>query len=259
MEHQLPKKFLYSFCLINIVEVIIVLILNVLSVEQGDIYIFFILILAGVQMILVNNYIINSSRMYLRNKELELANYSYATTRRHISELEKVVETESVANQYLKAIKEDLNAPVKLIRTGNIFVDACLNAKIRNNDEVNYVVDAVIDRNVNIAQDKLCSLLFNLIDNATEAALKTAEKIVEIKIFSKGNMLLISIINSTNRPLNYESKKGRDHGKGLIIIKEVVETYHGTMEYFYENNKVHCDILLNKIKSIVFLYIISKL
>lgn len=228
VEHQLPKKFLYSFCLINIVEVIIVLILNVLSVEQGDIYIFFILILAGVQMILVNNYIINSSRMYLRNKELELANYSYATTRRHISELEKeqerlykfkhdinnhlqvleeVVETESVANQYLKAIKEDLNAPVKLIRTGNIFVDACLNAKIRNNDEVNYVVDAVIDRNVNIAQDKLCSLLFNLIDNATEAALKTAEKIVEIKIFSKGNMLLISIINSTNRPLNYESKK----------------------------------------------------
>lgn len=266
VEHQLPKKFLYSFCLINIVEVIIVLILDVLSVEQGDIYIFFILILAGVQMILVNNYIINSSRMYLRNKELELANYSYATTRRHISELEKeqerlykfkhdinnhlqvleeVVETESVANQYLKAIKEDLNAPVKLIRTGNIFVDACLNAKIRNNDEVNYVVDAVIDRNVNIAQDKLCSLLFNLIDNATEAALKTAEKIVEIKIFSKGNMLLISIINSTNRPLNYESKKGRDHGKGLIIIKEVVETYHGTMEYFYENNKVHCDILLN--------------
>ena len=84
VEHQLPKKFLYSFCLINIVEVIIVLILNVLSVEQGDIYIFFILILAGVQMILVNNYIINSSRMYLRNKELELANYSYATTRRHI-------------------------------------------------------------------------------------------------------------------------------------------------------------------------------
>ena len=89
-------------------------------------------------MILVNNYIINYSRMYLRNKELELANYSYATTRRHISELEKeqerlykfkhdinnhlqvleeVVETESVANQYLKAIKEDLNAPVKLIRT----------------------------------------------------------------------------------------------------------------------------------------------
>ena len=117
--------------------------------------------------------------------------------------------------------------------------------RLHENNDKSYVVDAVIDRNVNIAQDKLCSLLFNLIDNATEAALKTAEKIVEIKIFSKGNMLLISIINSTNRPLNYESKKGRDHGKGLIIIKEVVETYHGTMEYFYENNKVHCDILLN--------------
>ena len=102
MEHQLPKKFLYSFCLINIVEVIIVLILNVLSVEQGDIYIFFILILAGVQMILVNNYIINSSRMYLRNKELELANYSYATTRRHISELEKEQER-------LYKFKHDIN------------------------------------------------------------------------------------------------------------------------------------------------------
>ena len=73
----------------------------------------------------------------------------------HLQVLEEVVETESVANQYLKAIKEDLNAPVKLIRTGNIFVDARSNAKIRNNDEVNYVVDAVIDRNVNIAQDKL--------------------------------------------------------------------------------------------------------
>ena len=35
----------------------------------------------------------------------------------------------------------------------------------------------------------MMSLLFNLIDNATEAALKTAEKIVEIKIFGKGNML----------------------------------------------------------------------
>lgn len=61
-----------------------------------------------------------------------------------------------------------------MIHYGRYFVDACLNAKIHNNDEVNYVVDAVIDRNVNIAQTKLYSLLFNLMNNATEAALKTA-------------------------------------------------------------------------------------
>lgn len=266
IEQQLPRKYLYSFFLINIVEVLIILMLNILIFYRSDYNMLMIFVLAGIQMVLVNNYIISSSRMYLRKKELELANYSYETTWRHIRELEKeqerlnkfkhdinnhlqvleeVIGNEVAANQYLEAIKKDLNAPVKLISTGNIFVDACLNAKLRNNEEINYSVDAAIDREINIAQDKLCSLLFNLIDNASEAAIQTTEKMVKIKIFSKGKMLLISVINSTNLPLNYETKKGGDHGKGMIIIKEVVEAYHGTMAYSYKDNQLHCDVLLN--------------
>lgn len=266
VNHQLPKKYLYSFCLINLVEVVIILILNILSTRKGNEYEFFILVLAGAQMILVNNYIIGSSRVYLRNKELELANYSYDTTRRHIKELEKeqerlykfkhdinnhlqiledVIEIRPATAKYLKAIKKDLNQPTKLVTTGNIFVDACLNAKIRNNEGINFIVDGVIKNDINISQDKLCSLLFNLIDNAVEAALETDEKIVEIKIFSKEDMLLISVINSVSGIINYDSKKGKYHGKGMIIIKEVVETYNGTMGSFYESGKVHFDILLN--------------
>lgn len=266
INQQLPKKYLYSFCLINIVEVIIILFLNVLSTSKGNEYEFFILVLAGIQMIMVNNYIIGSSRVYLRNKELELANYAYVTTHRHIKELEKeqerlykfkhdinnhlqiledIIGVRPETAKYLESIKADLNKPTELINTGNIFVDACLNTKIRNNEDINFKVDAAIKDSLNISQDKLCSLLFNLIDNAIEAAVETVEKKVEIKIFSKEDMLLISVINSVSNPINYDSKKGKYHGKGMIIIKEVVETYNGTMECFYKDKSVHFDILLN--------------
>ena len=46
--------------------------------------------------------------MYLRNKELELANYSYATTRRHISELEKEQER-------LYKFKHDINNHLQVL------------------------------------------------------------------------------------------------------------------------------------------------
>ncbi|WRK52670.1 GHKL domain-containing protein [Coprobacillaceae bacterium CR2/5/TPMF4] len=88
--------------------------------------------------------------------------------------------------------------------------------------------------------------MFNLIDNAVAAARDTNDKTVTIKIISKNDMLLIEISNSANKEPNFITTKGKGHGNGMMIIKEIVSSLGGMINYKYNQNLVSFRIIISE-------------
>ena len=97
-----------------------------------------------------------------------------------------------------------------------------------------------------LSEIDLSSLMFNLIDNAVAAARDTNDKTVTIKIISKNDMLLIEISNSANKEPNFITTKGKGHGNGMMIIKEIVSSLGGMINYKYNQNLVSFRIIISE-------------
>ncbi len=140
------------------------------------------------------------------------------------------------ARRYLDNLEVDLDDIRLLFDTGNLNVDAILNAKIslalENGIRCDY--KAVIPKNLAISDIDLCVLIGNLIDNAVEACrkLQKDEQFLRLYIATFKEQLYISVTNATNevaRKLDdeYISNKRGDHGHGLKRINNIVEKYDG--------------------------------
>lgn len=149
--------------------------------------------------------------------------------------LEKLSNSIDV-KKYIKEMEQDLISNENLYKTGNLFVDACINSKVSSYKEINLDVASRLSNNIKIRDKDLCSLIFNLLDNAVEAAKDTDEKKVNIKLIQEGDSLLIHCSNSCDRMPNFKTKKGEGHGYGLRIIKNIVNKYNGEMITDFNDN-----------------------
>lgn len=84
------------------------------------------------------------------------------------------------------------------IQTGNRAVDAILNTKAVEAAARGVSLEAkcAVPPALPIEDTKLCSLLFNLLDNAIEAAAASSGKTVELSLLRKENLLLLRVRNS---------------------------------------------------------------
>lgn len=85
---------------------------------------------------------------------------------------------------------------------------------------------------------ELCKLLMNLLDNAIDACYhsKSASPTIQLTLFQKMNFLCLSITNHKNKhhmPISsgmQSTKESSEHGLGMEIINEIVDSLHGTIE-----------------------------
>ena len=94
-------------------------------------------------------------------------------------------------------------------------------------------------------------ILGNLIDNATEAALQTEEKLLKIMINLDKGILFVNICNSCQEIMIGENGKMKttksdpvNHGMGLKNVARIVEKYHGEMDFSYENESMEVEIIV---------------
>ena len=127
------------------------------------------------------------------------------------------------AREYLDHLEDDLDGIRALAETGNVSVDAILNAK----------------------------LLGNLIDNAMESCEKVEEgqRFLRLYIGVLKQQLYISISNATTETVRkidaaYISTKRGNHGHGLKRIDRVVEKYGGYVNRQNEPGVFATEILL---------------
>ena len=157
-------------------------------------------------------------------------------------------------NEYLDRLDEDLTSVDTIIKTGNIMTDAILNSKISLalSKKISVNAKAAVPENLNISDIDLCVIIGNLLDNAIEACegIESGEKFIRIFIGMKNTQLYMVFTNTTpGKKLSksgglFLSRKGENHGFGLMRIDKTVEKYGGYIDRNSEDGAFTTEILL---------------
>lgn len=137
--------------------------------------------------------------------------------------------------------------------TDNGVLDAIINTKFTLAAKKNIRCRAELNKCVRLPlQDVEITMLFgNIMDNAIEAAEKSREKTVDLRIVEVGDMVHITVTNSIEEPvlaINPELKTTKHddgiHGIGIENIKRVAARYDGILEFSETKNNFRCDVIM---------------
>ena len=138
--------------------------------------------------------------------------------------------------------------------TGNKAVDALLYQKYKLAEEENikWECDMQIPKGCCINEFDLCVLFGNILDNALEACerLQHGEcRFVDIQAKTVKKCFLFEVKNSMNRAEKHDGgftnkENPREHGIGLLNVRDVVHRYNGVMNIETENGIFVVSILI---------------
>ena len=156
-------------------------------------------------------------------------------------------------DNYLNELDADLTSLDKLIRSGNVMVDAALNAKLSlaRSKDIALTVTARVPERLSVNDVDLCVVIGNLMDNAMEACLKLPKEKRFIRIYMdrKGANLYLSVTNSSlGKPkksgARFLTSKAGNHGFGLLRMEGIVHKYDGIYKTNGEMDAFTAEILL---------------
>mgnify|MGYP001012929185 CR=1 FL=1 len=166
-------------------------------------------------------------------------------------ELEKYEEM----GRYLKDLDRDLTEIDKVLKTGNLMVDAILNSKLSLaiNKKININAKATVPEKLQLADIDLCVIIGNLMDNAIEACVKVEnpeDRFIRVYIREMKGQLYISISNSMEGRAKKQgqeyitTKLGKNHGFGLKRVDSIVKKYGGFINRQSEEGVFATEIIL---------------
>lgn len=164
----------------------------------------------------------------------------------HLSEIGMLAdrgETQEIA-EYVRNMQADLLGEGEHVSSGNADIDSLVNLMLeRAKRELGDVRCRVsVPRELDIPAFDWNIILGNLMDNAIEAAVKSEDRFLQIRIHYRKGMLFIDVRNSYSGKLvksedRYLSTKEYDrgdesqvHGLGIKNVRRIVEKYDGNME-----------------------------
>ena len=157
------------------------------------------------------------------------------------------------ARDYLDELEQDLNQVDWLVKSGNLMMDAILNAKLSLAAESAIAVDCKVTypETMSIGDTDLCVIVGNLLDNAIESCRKVEEKQRFIRIYGTvlRHQMYLSVVNAAKEELNfneqhYISEKRGEHGHGMKRVHMAVERYGGYLNLKNEPGVFASEVLL---------------
>lgn len=153
---------------------------------------------------------------------------------------------------YLNELADDLDTVDTVIKTGNVMADAILNSKLGVAEKLNVRlnVKANLPDSLPLTDVELCSMLGNMLDNATEAciALPEDKRFMRVYIGKLKGQLYLSVQNSAGKVRkekdSYLSTKEGEHGYGLFRIDRIVKKYNGYVNRQNEEGVFATEILM---------------
>ncbi len=159
--------------------------------------------------------------------------------------------------KYLQGTVAKYKHNVGFIKTGNSLIDALI--KIKYNEAVSKGITLVLNmcnlKDSGIEEDDLFVIMSNLLDNAIECVsnLEYRDKVIEFKIKNNSENFALSITNPIEEPLEVRdnlirtSKKNKkNHGLGLVNVKEHVAKYNGRIIIKTDKNRFVYFIMITK-------------
>jgi sensor histidine kinase regulating citrate/malate metabolism len=156
-------------------------------------------------------------------------------------------------DHYLTELDADLAGVDRLLKSGNVMVDAILNSKLSlaASRRIGINAKAMVPEELAISEIDLCVILGNLLDNAMEAcaALDEKDRFIRVYIDVKREHLYLSVTNASKGRAarqngRYVSAKGGFHGLGLLRIDRLVNKYGGYVKRRDEEGVFTTEIML---------------
>lgn len=166
----------------------------------------------------------------------------------HISAVKLMLEQNKTedAKQYLSDLEGRSQSTVKF--TGNFAINAILQNAAARADELGFQIEAYarVDEHLNITENDLCSLLFNMLDNAFEAVSQIddpAKRQISIRIKQRESALGIYCENSyavapefdhNGKLVSHKTERG--HGLGVAQMEAIAAKYRGKLDFSYSDD-----------------------
>jgi sensor histidine kinase regulating citrate/malate metabolism len=156
-------------------------------------------------------------------------------------------------DHYLNELDADLSGVDRLLKSGNVMVDAILNSKLSlaKTRRISVNAKALVPEELAISEIDLCVIIGNLLDNAMEACalLGEEDRFIRVYIDVKRGHLYLSVTNSSRgraakRNGRYISAKGGFHGLGLPRLDRLVDKYGGYVKRRDEEGVFTSEIML---------------
>lgn len=257
-----------SIFTMSFVSLIIINIEEQLSPMQ---HIFSILSILGILMTNSLVYVLYVNMQKDHAKQLE-----YSILQQAFKSQEKSVEETKILYQSVRSIRHDLKqhfqVALTMLHSGKIneavdymekyndtVLDGISNKVFCDNDVVNYIINSkskiCSDRHIKIyiyianeipefSDLDLCVLLGNALDNAIEGVSGDGNNEIYLELRNVDNFFMISVKNTIiNSVLEYNpnlisTKNEKElHGLGILSMKEVVQKYNGSIEFYESDNK----------------------
>lgn len=175
---------------------------------------------------------------------------------KHLRMIENMylAKEDEIAIAYTQEISQMLMPLALEEYTKNPILNVLLNdkRKIANLHTISFHLDIrSVDLNF-MEPIEITTIFGNLLDNAIEACdMVPQNKYIEMKLDRYNDFIAINISNSTmpiekwhlGKPI---SKKGKNHGIGLLNVENIIKKYNGSMVLKEENKKFSCNIIFNQ-------------
>ena len=159
------------------------------------------------------------------------------------------------ALSFTQKLTESIAVEMSAINTNHPVVNAILNQKYRSMQEKHIAVILKVGdlQEICLEEEEIVILLSNLLDNAireSEKVLKnTGKAVIHLKLECEDHKLIFAVRNPVTEKVEIEndtikSKRGDNHGIGLLNVKAVVDKYGGDMVLSCDENEFKAVVIL---------------
>ena len=158
------------------------------------------------------------------------------------------------ANNYIQSLINQKEEYLYSFSCSNVTVSGIVNLELTKakiaNKKVKFKV--VVPPKLPFEDSDLLSLITNIVDNSLENFAPVDDKdLITVSIVTQQDYLRITSFNSVpserikEKPSLRTTKRGKAHGYGTKIIKNIAKKYEGHVSFTFEDNKFVCDCMIN--------------
>lgn len=156
---------------------------------------------------------------------------------------------------YTNSVLGEAEVLFRTVASGNDVVDAVMNHEIQKAAKAGITIQPTIiaPPSLPFSEKDFCSVLSNLLDNAIEATQQSGEKdpVIEISIQPRQDYLFLRVTNPVNEKtrrrgvsLRTTKENAAFHGYGTKIVRRIVESYEGTVNYDIRDGRFVADVMM---------------
>lgn len=193
----------------------------------------------------------------MKNSERRMQNFRH-DLRHHFIEMENLANKGKINElcEYIHDMEKTFADTKRIVRTGEYETDSLVNFLLADaqNRGIEICAGISMPEDLNISKFKMNVILGNLLENAIEAATRTEEKKLVLKMNYASGTILLTIKNTYSGINNIEngiikSKNiTRNHGIGLRSVRDLVEEQGGRMEISADGEWFTAEIMVREVE-----------